>query len=97
MYYVDYFSKAAGELDDPEYDFPAYIEALGDIIRKGLMGSVHSSNADVRVKYFWMRERFNRMVDDVKKKVANINWEFQEPDELSLFYSNLKKISPGRG
>jgi hypothetical protein len=60
MYYIDYFFKASGELDDPDIDFPAYITALGDIVRKGLMGSVHPTNADVRVKYSWMRERYNR-------------------------------------
>lgn len=97
MYYIDYFSTVEGELDDPEYGFPSYINALGEIIRKGLMGSVHPLNADVRVKYFWMRERFNRMVDDVKARVRSRDWEFEEPDELSAFYSDLKKISPGRG
>lgn len=56
MYYVDYFFKAENELDEPAYGFPDYIARLGEIIRKGLMGSNHPSNADLKVKYTWMRE-----------------------------------------
>jgi hypothetical protein len=96
MYYIDYFYKAQSELDDPDYDFPSYIEALGDIIRKGLMGSVHPSNADVRVKYSWMRERYNRMVERVTAPLRHVDLEAGEPDELQMFYSQLKKISPSR-
>jgi hypothetical protein len=96
MYYIDYFFKAQSELDDPEYDFPSYIEALGNIVRKGLMGSVHPSNADVRVKYSWMRERYNRMVETVKAPLQERDWEVEEPSDLDAFYSQLKKISPSR-
>lgn len=96
MYYIDYFFKAQAELDDPDYDFPSYIEALGSIVRKGLMGSVHPSNADVRVKYSWMRERYNRMVETVAAPLRRHDWENDEPNELQVFYSQLKKISPGR-
>jgi len=96
MYYIDYFFKAQSELDDPDYDFPSYIEALGNIVRKGLMGSVHPSNADVRVKYSWMRERYNRMVETVTAPLRQRDWDVEEPDEMQSFYSQLKKISPGR-
>lgn len=96
MYYIDYFYKAQSELDDPIYDFPAYINGLGDVIRRGLSSSSHHSKADVRVKYSWMRERYNRMVEKVSKKeiIAALN-DAGEP-ELADFYSNLKKISPHR-
>lgn len=98
MYYVDYFFKAQEELDDPSYDFPAYITALAEIIRKGLMGSVHPNNADIRVKYSWMRERYNQMVDKVKSGLPSIS-EFDVDnveDDLTIFYRSLKKISPNR-
>ncbi len=94
MYYIDYFFKAQSELDDPDYDFPDYIENLANIIRKGLMGSSHPSKADIRVKYSWMRERYNNMIDIVKNestiKLLRENNEF----ELADLYSKLKKDKP---
>lgn len=97
MYYVDYFHKAQSELDDPQYDFPEYIDKLGEIIRKGLMASGHSTKADLRVKYSWMRERYNHMIDMVKNK--NFIELLKKRGEIDLveFYSDIKKISPERG
>ena len=92
MLYVDYFSKAAGELDDPAYDFPVYIERLAHIIRKGLQGSTHRSRADIRVKYFWMRERYNKMVDEVQRPLSDKYGQDDEPTELDSVYLSLKKI-----
>lgn len=94
MYYIDYFFKAQSELDDPTYDFPEYIHNLGEIIRKGLMGSSHHSKADIRVKYSWMRERFNQMVDIVANKKAIAMLKNSGEIELADFYFQLKKISP---
>ena len=94
MFYIDYFYKAQTELDDPEYSFPGYIENLANIIRKGLMSSSHHSKADIRVKYSWMRERFNNMVDIVTSKEAIIRLKNHGEDDLANFYRNLKKISP---
>ncbi|CAI1933168.1 hypothetical protein [Serratia fonticola] len=96
MFYIDYFFKAQTELDDPEYDFPDYIENLADVIRKGLMGSSHHSKADIRVKYSWMRERFNKMVDIVTSKEALNRLNDTGEYELANFYSSLKKISPNK-
>lgn len=94
MYYIDYFFKAQSELDDPEYDFPQYINNLGDIIRKGLMASSHASKADLRIKYSWMRERYNRMVSIVTKKENIEYFKNRGEFELAEFYSELKQISP---
>ena len=96
MYYIDYFFKAQSELDDPEYDFPDYINNLGEIIRKGLMASSHHSKADLRVKYSWMRERFNRMVEIVADKNAIQALKKSGEHELAEFYKDLKKISPNK-
>lgn len=96
MYYIDYFFKAQSELDDPEYGFPEYIDNLANIIRKGLMGSSHHSKADLRVKYSWMRERFNHMVDIVTNKDAITRLRDSGDIELAAFYSDLKKISPNK-
>ena len=96
MYYVDYFYKAQSELDDPNYDFPAYIQNLGEVIRKGLMGSSHHSKADLRVKYSWMRERYNKMVEKVTSKEAIKALKSAGEIDLADFYFDLKKISPGK-
>ncbi len=96
MYYVDYFFKAQSELDDPDYDFPSYIDNLGEIIRKGLMGSSHHSKADLRVKYSWMRERYNRMVEIVTDKKIVRGLISSNEIELAEFYQKLKKISPNK-
>lgn len=96
MFYIDYFFKAHRELDDPVYDFPHYISSLAEIIRKGLMGSSHHSKADIRVKYSWMRERYNKMVDIVTSKEALERLKKSGDDELADFYGNLKKISPNK-
>jgi len=96
MYYIDYYFKAQSELNDPHYDFPVYIENLGNIIRAGLMGSSHHSKADLRVKYSWMRERYNRMVDIVSSSEFIDNLQSYNETELSEFYMNLKKISPNK-
>jgi hypothetical protein len=96
MYYIDYFFKTQSELDDPEYDFPAYIENLGAIIRKGLMGSTHHTKADLRIKYSWMRERYNRMVEVASNEEAIMRLKSAGELELADFYSDLKKISPNK-
>ncbi|EHH2484536.1 hypothetical protein J7X22_004645 [Vibrio parahaemolyticus] len=96
MYYIDYFYGAQSELNDPEYDFPNYISNLGQIIRKGLMSASHHSKADIRVKYLWMRERYNDMIDIVTSKDAIENLESRGQFDLVNFYKSLKKISPNR-
>jgi len=94
MYYIDYFAKAQEELDDPQYDFPQYINLLGDKIRKGMNSSKHPSKADIRVKYLWMKEKYNAMVDLSKNKQF-LN-SLQESGEMDLldFYKTLKPINP---
>lgn len=94
MYYIDYFAKAQEELDDPQYDFPKYIELLGDKIRSGMNRSKHPGKADIRVKYIWMKEKYNRMVETSKNSYFLNSLEEQGKMELYEFYKNLKKINP---
>lgn len=96
MYYIDYFFKAQYELDDPEYGFPEYINNLGNIIRKGLMASSNPTKVDIRIKYSWMRERYNRMVSTVTKNEVIEGFRNQGEQELADFYSELKLISPNK-
>jgi len=94
MYYIDYFLKAQSELNDPLYDFPKYIERLGNKIRKGLMGSSSIYKADLKVKYRWLKERYNNMIDKVQSKVVISDLRKQGESELADYYESLKKINP---
>ncbi len=76
------------------YDFPQYINNLGDIIRRGLMASSHHTKVDLRVKYSWMRERYNNMIEIVTNNDSVNRLRAEGFNELADFYQGLKKISP---
>ncbi|RXQ87286.1 hypothetical protein EO244_16540 [Ancylomarina salipaludis] len=95
MYYVDYFAKAQSELDDPQYGFPDYIDKIGNTIRKGLMSTSRNIyKSDIKVKYRWMKERYNNLIENVQNKkfikLLKDNGEF----ELAETYMSFKKINP---
>lgn len=94
MYYIDYFAKAQEELDDPQYDFPKYIQLLADKIREGMNASKSPNKADIRVKYIWMKEKYNRMVEFSKNKNYLNALQTQGETELYDFYKTLNKINP---
>lgn len=94
MYYIDYFFKAQEELDDPLSEFSEYIGKLGNIIRKGMQASSHPSKADIRVKYSWMKEKYNDMVEIVSNKEYLSELKGNYDISLFAFYSSLKKINP---
>lgn len=94
MYYIDYFGKAMEELDDPAYDFTDYIGKLADKIRAGMNASKHPSKADVRVKYIWMKEKYNKMIEETKNKDFLNALRVRGDDELYNFYNKLSKINP---
>lgn len=94
MYYIDYFDKAQPELNDPEYDFPEYIYKIGQKIRKGLMGSSSTYKADLKVKYRWMKERYNRLIDKVNNSEFIDGLIKAGEFELAESYKQFKKINP---
>jgi hypothetical protein len=87
MYYIDYFLKAQGELDDPALDMPRYIDELRDIIEKGIKNGKKAP--DIKVKYGWMKNKFNTMVK-VFTKPEFISALTDE--ELKSYYESLKQI-----
>jgi len=92
MYYIDFFMKAQSELDDPTYDFPTYIDTLSDLIRLGL--NVYKMKPDVKIKYLWLKERYNDLVQVCNNK-KNIEFLKKSGEtELADYYSSLKKINP---
>ena len=68
MYYIDYFASAQSELDDPELDFPEYLEKLSKIITKG----VNSSKPDIKVKYNWLKKNGIDKKELIAKKAVNL-------------------------
>ncbi|NVM66848.1 hypothetical protein FHW88_005166 [Mucilaginibacter sp. SG538B] len=94
MYYVDYFSSAQDVLDDPEEGFPEYIRRLGDKIRRGLQGSSSAFKADVRVKYSWMKERYNQVVKQGQYPAFQGRLRKKGLDDAADAYMALKRINP---
>ena len=88
MYYIDYFLGAQSELDDPENDFPKYIHTVSEFIIKG----VKSPRPDVKIKYMWMRNKINEVIENgkneqwIKGLTENGNYE------LANAYLSLRKV-----
>lgn len=62
MYYIDYIAKIEAELDGPE-EHPSYLMDLRNIAEPGL----RSGDPSIRVKYLWMREKFNTYLARMKE------------------------------
>ena len=54
MYYIDYFTKALNQVDDM---WTVYVNDLMKIIKDGLK----SKGPDLKVKYGWMKSKYNAM------------------------------------
>lgn len=63
MYYIDYFGAALKELDDPEYDYPLYLQNMSNLIEEGLK----NKDAAIRLKYQWMKEKHLAVMNDQKE------------------------------
>jgi len=69
MYYIDYFRSIQSEFDEPHYNYILYLHELSKIIDKGLQ----SANPAIRIKYLWMKEKYNSVVKDIKSNLDNWN------------------------
>jgi hypothetical protein len=87
MYFINYVTGAQSELNDPECDYPSYLAALRDIIAKGL----ENRDPAVRVKYQWLRERFQPHLTRVKTRAA----ESESDHDLQLAYLSIHDLEPG--
>lgn len=97
MYYVDYFNDIVeNEQDRYSIRYLAYLHCLGKVIRSGLMASVHHSKADLRVKYAWMRERYNQSIRNLNAALKE-NLVINMDEDYGLALAGLKEISPYRG
>ncbi len=87
MYYIDYFTKAQQELDNPEFDMPEYIDELKVIIKEGI--KFGKKSPDLKVKYGWMKNKFNAMLRNFKKPEFI---ELLSNTGLKDYYSNINYI-----
>jgi len=92
MYYIDYFASAESELDN-HYDFPEYLYNIRTIIKTGLDKSNSIFNSDIRVKYQWMKERYNNVVDAAQKRSFIKSLIRHGDQELAEAYLELRKIN----
>lgn len=84
MYYIDYITSAKGELNDPDLEYPNYLQNLRSIISQGLK----SNDQSVLIKYKWMKERFAPHLENVKASYARL------PDQAEIFkaYNSIKEL-----
>jgi len=87
MYYIDYFGKAFENFNDPYLDTPDYIECLRAIISP----YVNIDTPDLKVKYGWMINKFNKMISDKKKEVESDGY-FIEDADIYDYYKNMDFI-----
>ena len=87
-YFVDYFENAQGELDDPNLQWPDYLNSLRSIIEGGLK----ATNPSVRNKFLWMKEKFNLLIPKHKNEAFIKNVRKHLGEEFSDFYSELEEI-----
>ena len=74
--FVDYFSKSIShitEINGFNFSQSDYIEKLKDIIELGLNASL--KNKEIHIKYSWMRNKFNKMINKIKQNMDKIENE----------------------
>jgi hypothetical protein len=91
MYYIDYFENIMG-LHKEDKNFPKHINKISTFIKKEIQSI---KPPDVKIKYMWMRDKVNKVIEKTKKKrwltdIRNIT--NQERKELANIYASLQRI-----
>ena len=88
MLYVDYFDSIRSEFDDPIYGYPDYLIEM----RKTILKGISSGRPDVKIKYMWLKERYNETIDklDINNTVLRLREEGNEDD--ADLYESIKPI-----
>lgn len=78
MYYIDYLDSVRIEFDDWMVGYPKYLNEIYNIISRG----INSPKEDVKVKYMWLRERYNETIEalDIPKLVEGLLKEGKEKE-----------------
>ncbi|OCY53088.1 hypothetical protein [Acinetobacter pittii] len=65
--YIDYLTKIDTEFDDPEYDFPLYLNSVNDIISNNL----NSRSTSVIQKYQWMLNKIQPILEHFNSRSSH--------------------------
>lgn len=89
-FYVNYFGVSPEDFDDGWDDLIIYLnllrELIGDSIRK-------ETSAGIKLKYLWMREKFNFMISALHKDNYQTWMGFGIPEDDKASFIALKSIS----
>ena len=58
MFYIDYILEITEEFDDLEDDYAIFLNSLSELIEE----HIDSPKPDIRVKYSWLKEKYNEAV-----------------------------------
>jgi hypothetical protein len=88
MFYIDYIEKGEWGNLIIDYSKQQYVDKLRQIIQQG----VKSPRPDIKVKYGWMQDKYNKLVDQWKKRyLQNDEFDIGEP-EMIEYARQLQKI-----
>jgi hypothetical protein len=68
MWYIDYITKAQGELNDPDCEYPEYLGELCNIVRDGMK----NKDAPIRLKFQWIKEKLLPHIDAIKSNMSKL-------------------------
>lgn len=89
LYYIDYFLNACSEFDWPECEFPLYLEKLKEIVHEGLAVSRKYNRVDLRIKFQWLKMRYNEMVKSLSNEENIKRLRKSNLNDIADFYTNL--------
>ena len=89
MYYIDYFSKAASEMDD-DFQWIHYVKALKKLIFS--YGDLTFLPPDIKVKVGWLINKYNKLVTELKNRELILQLEEEGLFDLVRFYKSLRRI-----
>lgn len=89
---IGYYFSPESELENTFYNFIGYMDTLHDVIKKGLL----EKEVSVKIKYSWMKNYYNKAVDELKKpdffKNANKKMDNEAYIELIDDLKGLRKL-----
>lgn len=81
MYFIDYIGKSAQqELDEPALDYPIYLSEIANILATG----INSKRPDIQVKYSWLKERYNEVLEPIRATLSGSEVSDYEQSFLDL-------------
>lgn len=89
MYYIDYFSKVASEMDDND-QWIKYLKGLKKIIDN--YKDLTFSSPDIKVKIGWIINKYNKLISELKNKDLLKRLKNEGDSDLVKFYKSLKQI-----